>query len=86
MVDDTGVTLTLDKSAERIIALYGAYNELLLAWTRAACWWRRTVADAICRAAGRQVPIVAGLDTTLQPVPCTHPEGAGAGAVAPQHL
>ena len=31
VVDDTGVTLTLDKPAERIIALYGAYNELLLA-------------------------------------------------------
>ena len=40
---------------------------------------RAAVADAICRAAGRQVPIVAGLDTTLQPVPLyPTPEGAGA--------
>ena len=30
---------------------------------------RAAVADAICRAAGKQVPIVAGLDTTLQPIP-----------------
>ena len=38
---------------------------------------RAAVADAICRAAGRQVPIVAGLDTTLQPVPLyPTPEGA----------
>ena len=40
---------------------------------------RAAAADAICRAAGRQVPIVAGLDTTLQPVPLyPTPEGAGA--------
>lgn len=40
---------------------------------------RAAVADAICRAAGRQVPIVAGLDTTLQPVPLyPTPDGAGA--------
>lgn len=39
---------------------------------------RAAVADAICRVAGRQVPIVAGLDTTLQPVPLyPTPEGAG---------
>ena len=30
---------------------------------------RAAVADAICRTAGKQVPIVAGLDTTMQPIP-----------------
>ena len=40
---------------------------------------RAAVADAICRAAGREVPIVAGLDSTMQPVPIyPTPEGAGA--------
>ena len=29
---------------------------------------RAAVADAICKAAGRTVPIVAGLHTTLQPI------------------
>lgn len=39
---------------------------------------RAAVADAICRAAGREVPIVAGTDTTLQPIPVyPTPEGAG---------
>lgn len=38
---------------------------------------RAAVADAICKAAGRTVPIVAGLDTTLQPVPVyPTPDGA----------
>lgn len=38
---------------------------------------RAAVADAICRAAGRSVPIVAGTDKTLQPVPVyPTPEGA----------
>lgn len=40
---------------------------------------RAAVADAICRAAGRRIPIVAGLDTTLQPIPVyPTPEGAAA--------
>lgn len=40
---------------------------------------RAAVADAICRAAGRDIPIVAGLDTALQPIPLyPTPEGAGA--------
>lgn len=40
---------------------------------------RSSVADAICKAAERTVPIVAGLDTTLQPIPVyPKPEGAGA--------
>ncbi|MFR8032701.1 MAG: nucleoside hydrolase [Lachnospiraceae bacterium] len=40
---------------------------------------RAAVADAICRAAGKQVPIVAGLDTTMQPVPIyPTPDGAAA--------
>ena len=40
---------------------------------------RAAVADAICKAAGRDVKIVAGLDTTLQPIPVyPTPEGAGA--------
>ena len=45
VVDDTGVTLTLDKPAERIIALYGAYNELLLALDARDLLVARTVAD-----------------------------------------
>ena len=40
---------------------------------------RAAVADAICRAAGMQIPIVAGLDTTLQPIPVyPTPDGAEA--------
>lgn len=40
---------------------------------------RAAVADAICKAAGKDIPIVAGLDTTLQPVPVyPTPEGANA--------
>lgn len=40
---------------------------------------RASVADAICRAAGRKIPIVAGLDRPLQAIPCyPTPEGAGA--------
>ena len=30
---------------------------------------RAAVADAICKAAGVKIPIVAGMDSTLQPVP-----------------
>ena len=38
---------------------------------------RAAVADAICKAAGRTIPIVAGLDTTLQPISVyPTPEGA----------
>jgi len=38
---------------------------------------RAAVADAICSAAGKDIPIVAGLDTTLQPIPIyPTPEGA----------
>ena len=38
---------------------------------------RAAVADAICQAAGKNVPIVAGLDITMQPVPIyPTPEGA----------
>ena len=54
VVDDTGVTLTLDKPAERIIALYGAYNELLLALDARDLLVARTVADA-------HLPELAGL-------------------------
>ena len=54
MVDDTGVTLTLDKPATRIIALYGAYNELLLALDARDLLVARTVADA-------HLPELAGL-------------------------
>lgn len=41
---------------------------------------RAAVADAICKAAGKDIPIVAGLDTTLQPVPI-YPTPAGADAL-----
>lgn len=46
VTDDAGVTVTLDKPATRIIALYGAYNELLLALDARAVLVARTVADA----------------------------------------
>lgn len=40
---------------------------------------RAEIADAICRSAGRDIPIAAGLDTTLQPVPVyPTPDGARA--------
>lgn len=40
---------------------------------------RASVADAICQAAGRVIPIAAGLDTTMQPVPVyPTPDGAAA--------
>lgn len=40
---------------------------------------RAAVADAICKAANKSVPIVAGLDTTLQPIPVyPTPDGAAA--------
>ncbi len=41
---------------------------------------RAAIADAICKAAGRDIPIVAGLDTTLQPVPI-YPTPGGADAL-----
>lgn len=42
---------------------------------------RASVADAICKAAGRNIPIVAGTDETLQPIP-VYPTPEGAGALA----
>lgn len=40
---------------------------------------RASVADAICKTLNRQVPIAAGLDTTLQPIPLyPTPDGAAA--------
>ena len=42
---------------------------------------RAAVADAICRTVGRTIPIVAGLDTTLQPIP-VYPTPDGARALA----
>lgn len=42
---------------------------------------RAAVADALCTAAGEDIPIVAGMDTTLQPVP-VYPTPEGAGALA----
>lgn len=40
---------------------------------------RASVADAICQTAGKKVPIVAGLDSTMQPVPVyPTPDGAKA--------
>ena len=40
---------------------------------------RAAVADAICRASGKRIPIVAGLDSTMQPVPVyPTPDGADA--------
>ncbi len=40
---------------------------------------RASVADAICQTVGRKIPIVAGLDSTMQPVPVyPTPDGAGA--------
>ncbi len=41
---------------------------------------RASVADAICKAAGKQIPIVAGLDRTMSPVP-VYPTPGGAGAL-----
>lgn len=42
---------------------------------------RAAIADAICRAAGKTIPIVAGMDTTLQPIP-VYPTPDGANALA----
>lgn len=42
---------------------------------------RASVADAICQAAGRKIPIVAGYDQPLQPIPC-YPTPDGAEALA----
>ncbi len=40
---------------------------------------RAAVADAICKTLGKQIPIVAGLDSTMQPVPVyPTPDGAAA--------
>lgn len=45
---------------------------------------RACVADAICKAAGENIPIAAGLDRPLQPIPVyPTPEGAGPLAVWP---
>ncbi len=41
---------------------------------------RASVADAICRAAGREIPIAAGFDTTLQPI-SVYPTPDGARAL-----
>lgn len=46
VTDDAGVTVMLHKPATRIIALYGAYNELLLALGARDLLVARTVADA----------------------------------------
>ncbi len=42
---------------------------------------RAAVADAVCCAAGREIPIAAGMDETLQPRP-VYPTPEGAGALA----
>ena len=42
---------------------------------------RASVADAICKAAGKKIPIVAGMDTTLQPIPL-YPTPGGAEALS----
>ncbi len=40
---------------------------------------RASIADAICRAANKEIPIIAGLDSTMQPVPVyPTPDGAEA--------
>lgn len=45
---------------------------------------RAAVADAICRASGKLIPIVAGLDSTLQPIPLyPTPDGAEALKIWP---
>ena len=46
VTDDTGVSVRLDRPATRIIALYGAYSELLLALDARNLLAARTVADA----------------------------------------
>ncbi|MGE9986492.1 ABC transporter substrate-binding protein [Desulfovibrio sp. SGI.169] len=54
VTDDTGVTVRLDKPATRVIALYGAFSELLLALDARELLAARTVADA-------RLPELAGL-------------------------
>ena len=55
-MDDAGFTLRLEKPAGRIIALYGAYNELLLALGCGESIAARTTADAdIPELAGKPV-------------------------------
>lgn len=46
VTDDTGWTVTLEKPATRIIALYGAFNELLLSMGLDSAIVARTKADA----------------------------------------
>ena len=45
ITDDTGTTLTLDQPARRIIALYGAFNEIFLALGAGDLLVARTAAD-----------------------------------------
>ena len=45
VTDDTGFTLTLEKPAQRVVALYGAFNELLLAMGMDKQIVGRTAAD-----------------------------------------
>ena len=43
---------------------------------------RAEIADAICKVAGKTIPIVAGMDTTLQPIPIyPTPDGAVTSAL-----
>lgn len=46
LVDSRGVTLRLERPAQRIIALYGAFNEILLALDARGTLVARTAADA----------------------------------------
>ena len=43
---------------------------------------RAAIADAVCQAAGVKIPITAGTDGTLQPIPL-YPTPDGAGALDP---
>ena len=51
LVDSRGVTLRLERPAQRIIALYGAFNEILLALDARGTLVARTAADL----AGKQL-------------------------------
>lgn len=46
VTDDSGYTLTLENPAQRVVALYGAFNEILLAMGMDKCLVGRTAADA----------------------------------------
>ena len=46
LVDSRGVTVRLERPAQRIIALYGAFNEILLALDARETLVARTAADA----------------------------------------